>query len=341
MPHPSRSQLVEPLGLVAGMGDGRGLGAVIDRATPHPPDTRMVTAGHAVNALVRNGLGGVHHQRDRGPRFVPATPRSRLWAPVVSAAPPRQDETRGRALDTRAAGDVTARSRLRAAAAAERLGRAAPLAPLDRTSVPGEGRAPRADAPAAPVVPRTPGASRAPRPDRPQVRRALRREHPAGLPVLLHPRRGHRRETPACGRRVKEPRAPGHTTDGPPAGGADRARSREAHRPPLAKPQRTGRTRVPAPWPDAPAPRAPADRPPMAPRPAGERAHRWASTAGGVAPRGGRLDSAPRPPQAPHTVGRQRRTPGEPAGHAGPPRGRTPVAGEAAAPPALAPCPPG
>src|SRR6266850_7201547 len=70
VPHPDRSPIFDPFGLVAGMVDALGLGAVINRATQQSPETRMVPAGHAVNALVLTGLGCVNPPLDLVPRFV-------------------------------------------------------------------------------------------------------------------------------------------------------------------------------------------------------------------------------------------------------------------------------
>jgi hypothetical protein len=78
MPHPSRSQLVDHLGLVAAMFDALGMGGVIDRATRHQPDTRIVTPGDAVKAMVLNGLGLVNQQLSLVPRLFPDTPIARL-----------------------------------------------------------------------------------------------------------------------------------------------------------------------------------------------------------------------------------------------------------------------
>ena len=60
MPPPERSQLREHLGLVAGRFDALGMGEVIDRATRHLPEPRLVTTGDAVNAMSLHGLGVVH-----------------------------------------------------------------------------------------------------------------------------------------------------------------------------------------------------------------------------------------------------------------------------------------
>jgi transposase len=78
MPHPYRSQILDHLGLVAGMFDELGIGEVIDRATQQNPETRIVTAGHAVKAMVLNGLGFVNQQLYLVPRFFQDKPLSRL-----------------------------------------------------------------------------------------------------------------------------------------------------------------------------------------------------------------------------------------------------------------------
>jgi transposase len=69
MPPSYRSQILDHLGLVAAMFDELGIGEVIDRATRHQPETRIVTTGDAVKAMVLNGLGFVNHQLYLVPRF--------------------------------------------------------------------------------------------------------------------------------------------------------------------------------------------------------------------------------------------------------------------------------
>jgi len=64
-PPPYRPQVFAPLGLVAGRCAALGIPAVIARATKPDPARRMVTAGHAVTAMVRTGLG-VLHSPDEG-----------------------------------------------------------------------------------------------------------------------------------------------------------------------------------------------------------------------------------------------------------------------------------
>jgi hypothetical protein len=57
-----RSQVLDHLGLVAALFDELGIGEVIDRATRQDSEMRIVNAGHAVQAMVLNGLGFVNQQ---------------------------------------------------------------------------------------------------------------------------------------------------------------------------------------------------------------------------------------------------------------------------------------
>src|SRR3954465_1200642 len=98
-PQPYRPQVLDHLGLVAGMFEALGITEVIDRATKQAPEMRIVTAGHAVQAMVLNGLGFLNHQLSLVPHFFQHKPISRLIAPGMQARH-LHDDTRGRALDT-------------------------------------------------------------------------------------------------------------------------------------------------------------------------------------------------------------------------------------------------
>lgn len=185
------------------MVDELGMGDVRDQATPQHPDMRELTVGDAVNAMVRNGLGGLNQARSLVPRCFQPTPTSRRMAPRVAPAQ-RTDDARGRAVDTREDAGVTALYRLMAATAATRLGVAPTCAPRDRPSVPVDGRDNRAEEPEAAVMPSTRGDRREPRRDLNHGRLAWMVEPQAGLPVLRPPLRGHRREAHACGPVVKD-----------------------------------------------------------------------------------------------------------------------------------------
>ena len=68
-PQSYRTQVLDHLGLVAGMFEELGITEVIDQATKQAPELRIVTAGHAVKALGLNGLGFGTQQLYLGPHF--------------------------------------------------------------------------------------------------------------------------------------------------------------------------------------------------------------------------------------------------------------------------------
>ena len=84
-------------------------------------EMRIVTAGHAVKAMVLNGLGFLNHQLSLVPHFFQHKPLARLIAPGIQASH-LHDDTLGRALDTLDDFGVTALYGLIAATAATRLG---------------------------------------------------------------------------------------------------------------------------------------------------------------------------------------------------------------------------
>ena len=71
-PQPYRTQVLDHLGLVAGMVEELGITEVIDHATQQDPEMRIVTAGQAVTAMVLNGLGFVNseHRQPQAQRTV-------------------------------------------------------------------------------------------------------------------------------------------------------------------------------------------------------------------------------------------------------------------------------
>ena len=138
-PQPDRTQVLDPLGRIAGMCDALGIGDVVDHATQQHPAMRDLTVGEAGKAMGLNGLGLVNHALSLVPRFFQHTPPSRLIAPRVA---PRQlnDDALGRAWDRLYTDGVTERYRLIAVTAAKRRGLAPTCAPLDRTSFQVDGR---------------------------------------------------------------------------------------------------------------------------------------------------------------------------------------------------------
>src|SRR5678816_4706157 len=134
-----RTQVLDHLGLVAGMFEELGITEVIDRATKQDPEMRIVTAGHAVKAMVLNGLGFLNQQLYLVPHFFQNKPISRLIAPGIHASH-LNDDTLGRALDTLYDYGVTALYCLIAATAATRLGLTRTFSHLDTTSFHVDGR---------------------------------------------------------------------------------------------------------------------------------------------------------------------------------------------------------
>ena len=68
-PQSYRTQVLDHLGLIAGMFEELGITEVIDQATQQNPEMRLVTVGHAVKAMVLNGLGFVNQQLSLSPIF--------------------------------------------------------------------------------------------------------------------------------------------------------------------------------------------------------------------------------------------------------------------------------
>src|SRR5262245_43436008 len=130
---PYRSQVLDHLGLVAGMFDELGIGEIIDQATHQNPEMRDLTVGEAVKAMVLNSLGFINQALYLVPRFFDTKPTYQLVSPCVTSQQ-LNDDALGRALDTLYAHGVTELYSLLAATAAERLGLAPRCIHLDTTS---------------------------------------------------------------------------------------------------------------------------------------------------------------------------------------------------------------
>ena len=178
------------MGLVAGMFEELGITEVIDQATQQDPAMRIVTAGHAVKAMVLNGLGFVNQQLYLVPHFFQNKPLSRLIAPGIQASH-LNDDTLGRTLDTLYETGLTELYSLIAATAATRLGLTPTFIHLDTTSFHVDGRYNSDEAPDEQVMNITHGYSRDHRPDLNQVMLELVVEHQAGIPVLMKPLSGN------------------------------------------------------------------------------------------------------------------------------------------------------
>ena len=298
------SQVIDHLGLVAGMFDELGMGEIIDQATQQNPEMRDLTVGEAVKAMVLNGLGFINQALYLVPRFFQNKPTYQLISPRVS---PQQlnDDALGRALDTLYAYGVTELYSLLAATAAERLGLAPRFVHLDTTSFHVDGRYNSDEEPGEQVVHITRGYSRDHRPDLNQVMLELMVEHQAGIPLLMRPLSGNSSDPQGFGEAVRLHVNQLHTTYGLTYLVADSALYSEANLAKLAQTQMKWITRVPATLRDAQAALAQAEPPTMVALQEGYRAHELTSTYGGVEQRWVLIYSEPRRAQAQRTVDKQ------------------------------------
>ena len=244
-PQSYRTQILDHLGLVAGMFAELGITEVMDPATQQNPELRIVTAGHAVKAMVLNGLGFLNQQLSLVPHFFQHKPISRLIAPGIQASH-LNDDTLGRALDTLYDYGVTALYSLIAATAATRLRLTPTVTHLDTTRFHVEGRSTSAEAPDEQVVHIPQGSSRDHRPDLNQGMLAWIVAHQAGIPLLLQPLSGNRSDGKVCGQVVSDHIAHLQTTASPTYLVADSALSNAENLHTLAETSLTWITRVPA-----------------------------------------------------------------------------------------------
>jgi transposase len=303
-PQPYRTLVLDHLGLVAGMFEELGITEVIDKATQQDPAMRIVTAGHAVKAMVLNGLGFINQQLYLVPHFFQNKPLSRLIAPGIQASH-LNDDTLGRALDTLYETGVTTLYSLIAATAARRLGLTPTFSHLDTTSFHVDGRYNSDEPPDEQVVHITPGYSRDHRPDLNQVMLELIVEHQAGIPVLMQPLSGNSHDGTVFGQVISDHIAQLHTTYGATYLVADSALYNADNLQKLADTRLKWITRVPATLREAQAVLAQADPQTMAPLTEGYRYRVVPSSYGGVVQRWMLIHSEPRQPQAQRTVDKQ------------------------------------
>jgi transposase len=305
--HPTyHSQVLDHLGLVAGMFDELGVGDTLDQATHHNPEMRDLTVGEAVKAMVLNGLGFINQALYLVPRFFQHKPTYRLISPRVT--PERlNDDALGRALETLYAYGVTELYSLIAATAAKRLGLCPAYAHLDTTSFHVDGRYNSAEEPEEQVVHITKGYSRDHRPDLNQVMLELIVEHQAGIPVLMKPLSGNSSDAQEFSQVIRTHIEQLRTTYAATYLVADSALYSEANLSTLAQTELKWITRVPATLSDAQAILGSANPQAMAPLVEGYRYQALTSTYGGVAQRWVLIYSEPRQPQAQRSVDKQLR----------------------------------
>jgi transposase len=303
--HPTyRSQVLDHLGLIAGMFDELSIGDVLDQATHQNPAMRDLTVGEAIKALVLNGLGCINQALSLVPRFFHNTPTSQRISPRVTPAP-LNDDALGRAVETLYASGVTELYSLIAATAAQRLGLAPTFVHLDSTSFHVDGRYHCDEEPAEQVMHITRGYSRAPRPDRNQGMLDVIVERHAGIPVVMKPLSGNSSDAQDFGEVISAHIGQLQTTYGMTCLVADRALYSAENLQKLAETHMKWSTRVPATLSDAQAALAQANPQTMGPRMEGYRYHELTSTYGQVEQRWVLIYSAPRQAQAQRTVDKQ------------------------------------
>ena len=310
-----RTQVLDHLGLVAGMFEELGITEVIDKATEQNPEMRIVTAGHAVKAMVLNGLGCLNQQLYLVPHFFQNKPLSRLIAPGIQASH-LNDDTLGRALDTLYDYGVTALYSLIAATAAKCLGLAPGFAHLDSTSFHVDGRYHSAEEPEEHVIHITRGSSRDQRPDLNQVMLDLMVEHQAGIPLLMKPLSGNRSDVHDFGQIITDHIAQLQLTYGTTFLVADSALYSAENLQKLADTRTKWITRVPATLSEAQAVLAQADPQTMAPLTRGYRHRVVPSSYGGVEQRWVLIYSESRQLRVQRTVDKQLRKQSEQEGQA-------------------------
>jgi transposase len=310
MPLSYQSQILDHLGLVAGMFEELGIGDVIDHAIPQDMTKRTVSLGHAVKAMILNGLGFVNQQLYLVPSFFQNKPTERLVGPGIAAAD-LNDDVLGRSLDAFYAYGVTPLYSLIAARAAQRLGLTAQFAHLDTTSFHVDGRYNSAEVPDDRVVHITHGYSRDHRPDLNQVMLELIVEHQAGIPVLMQPLNGNTNDCRAFGQVVTAHVQQLHAAHRLTYLVADSALYSAANLETLAKSGIPWITRVPTTLSEAREVLARADPKTMAPLPEGYRFQEVTTTYAGIAQRWVVIYSEARRTQARRTVAKQVQTQGE------------------------------
>jgi len=185
------SKLLDHLGLVAGMVDELGLVELINQMLPKPAEPSVVSYGHAVKAMIVNGLGFVQRTLYLMPEFFQNKPVDRLVGAGIEANQ-LNDDLLGRTLDKIYAHGLEGFYSPLAIQAVNRLGLEGDKAHLDSSSFHTDGvynseHPPSDDE----VIHITRGYSRDHRPELNQLALQLICENQAGIPVLMKPLSGN------------------------------------------------------------------------------------------------------------------------------------------------------
>ncbi len=186
------SEVLDHLGLVAGMVDELGLVERTDRLLPKSADLQKASNGQALKAMIINGLGFTQRALYLTPEFFQNKPVERLIGAGVEAAH-LNDDLLGRVLDAIEAYGVDHFYSQLSVLAVKRLGLDCQQGHLDSSSfhVDGQYNSEHPPGEDSSVIHITKGYSRDHRPDLNQLTLQLICEGAAGIPVLLKPLSGN------------------------------------------------------------------------------------------------------------------------------------------------------
>jgi len=186
------SQTLDHLGLVAGMVDELGLVSLINQMLPKPVEGSTVSYGHAVKAMIVNGLGFVQRALYLTPDFFRDKPVDRLVGEGIQAEQ-LNDDLLGRTLDKIYDYGLDEFYSPLSVQAVTRLGLSSDKAHLDSSSFHTDGVYNSANPPndTEKVIHITRGYSRDHRPELNQLVLQLICENQAGIPVLMKPLSGN------------------------------------------------------------------------------------------------------------------------------------------------------
>ena len=198
-----RSEILDHLGLVAGMFDELGIGETLDRVIPQDLSQKKVSAGQSIKAMVLNGLGFANKQLYLVSSFFDNKPTERLIGDGIKSEH-LNDDTLGRTLDAVFEAGPTEVFSILSHNAVIRLGLEPPkFGHVDITSFHTDGRYNSEQEPEEGVIQITKGYSRDHRPNHNQVALELIVENQACLPILMRPLSGNTSDKTEFGQVIK------------------------------------------------------------------------------------------------------------------------------------------
>lgn len=175
---------LDHLGLIAAQFEDLGLVELINKVIPQDTEKRNVSLGHAIKAMVVNGLGFANHTLYLMPEFFENKPVERLIGPDITAEDINQNLL-GRCLDSVYDFDPTQLYSILSSHTVKRLNLPCNGTHIDSTSFHVDGIYNSNREPKEGVVQITKGYSRDHRPDLNQLGLQLIVENKAGIPLMM------------------------------------------------------------------------------------------------------------------------------------------------------------